>query len=252
MRLMTDTIKSLSDQVPGTTVILVGVADTVDELISEHASIERALVQVRMPRMSPDELGKIIDTGTTALGMSASEGARYYITRLSQGLPHYAHLLGLYSTRAAIQDDSELLGIKHVQAAIAVSIENAQQTLQETYHCATRSQKPNALYEQVLLAAALARTDELGYFPGVAVREPMSRIMGRRYEIAAYSSHLFQFCEEKRGPVLERTGAERRYRYRFRNPLLQPFVIMRGLNADLIKPNDVVPPEDEKGQSLLF
>ena len=34
------------------TVVLIGVADSVGELIREHGSVERALVQIQMPRMS--------------------------------------------------------------------------------------------------------------------------------------------------------------------------------------------------------
>jgi Cdc6-like AAA superfamily ATPase len=41
-RLMSDTIKTLSDQLVLATLVLVGVADTVDQLIEEHASIDRA------------------------------------------------------------------------------------------------------------------------------------------------------------------------------------------------------------------
>lgn len=67
----------------------------------------------------------------------------------------------------------------------------------------------------------------------------MSRIMRKRYEIAAFSRHLADFCEDDRGPALERTGVPRRYRFRFRNPLLQPFVIMQGLSASLISRDDL-------------
>ena len=63
--------------------------------------------------------------------------------------------------------------------------------------------------------------------------------MGRRYEIAAFSRHLADFCADDRGPVLERTGVPRRYRFRFRNPLLQPFVIMQGLARELIDRTDL-------------
>jgi hypothetical protein len=91
----------------------------------------------------------------------------------------------------------------------------------------------------VLLACSLADTDSLGYFPAGAVRQPLSRIMGKPYEIAAFSRHLADFCDADRGPVLERTGAPRRYRFRFRNPLLQPFVIMQGLATGLIRSSDL-------------
>jgi Cdc6-like AAA superfamily ATPase len=228
----TDTIEMLSDHSPYTTVVLVGVADNVEELIAQHESIERALVQVRMPRMSMAELTEIIENGVHALGMTVEEPASRYIATLSQGFPHYTHLLGLHSARDAIDADQAEVQLHNVDAAIGAAIEAAPQTLLRAYHKATMS-RGGALYAQVLLACALAQTDQLGYFAAADVREPMSRIMRRRYEIPAFLRHLGDFCKEDRGPVLERIGIPRRYRYRFRNPLLQPFVITQGLAAEL-------------------
>ncbi len=36
--------------------------------------------------------------------------------------------------------------------------------------------------------------------------------------------------------MLQKKGSTRRFRYRFVNPLLQPYVIMKGLSEDLIEP----------------
>ena len=62
---MADTIKALSDYSVNATIFIIGVADSVDELIREHQSIERALIQIPMPRMSDDEIRGI---STTASG----------------------------------------------------------------------------------------------------------------------------------------------------------------------------------------
>lgn len=228
-RLFTDTVKALSDQLPWVSVVIVGVADTVEELMSEHRSVERAMVQVRMPRMSPDELMQIVLYGVKTLGMQIDESANEYIAALSQGLPHYTHLLGLHSTRAALDASAKYIELSHVDQAITKALEGSQQTLQRAYHQATMSHRSDAIYSHVLLACALAQTDQLGYFASVDVRDPLSRIMGKRYEIAAFSRHLSDFCNDNRGAILERTGVSRRYRFRFRNPLLQPFTIMQGL-----------------------
>jgi hypothetical protein len=189
--------------------------------------------------MSREELMQIVTTGVTALGMTVESEANQYLATLSQGLPHYTHLLGLHATRQAIDAGGKVVKSKHVDAAIHKAIEGAQQTLQRAYHKATISPRSDNLYTQVLLACALATTDQLGYFAAADVREPMSKIMGKRYEIAAFSRHLADFCAQDRGPVLERTGVPRRYRFRFRNPLLQPFVIMQGLADKLIDRNDL-------------
>jgi len=52
--------------------------------------------------------------------------------------------------------------------------------------------------------------------------------MGKPYDIPAFAQHLNDLSESGRGPVLQKKGSTRRFRYRFINPLLQPYVIMKG------------------------
>jgi hypothetical protein len=162
------------------------------------------------------------------------------ISALSQGLPHYTHLLGLHSARAANDAAESIIKTKHVRVAIREALGKAQQSIVAAYHRATMSPRRENLYPQVLLACALAKCDDLGYFAAADVRGPMTRIMGRPYEIPAFSRHLNDFCEETRGPMLTKIGTRRRFRFRFITPLMQPYVIMRGLDSGLIES----PPQD--------
>lgn len=233
-RAFADTIKTLSDHSVRATVILVGVADSVEQLIEEHRSVERALVQVRMPRMSSEEIERIVSTGSEQLGMTIAALATSRIAKLSQGLPHYAHLLGLYAARAAL--DSQRLEITEADVAVAVkrAINGAQQSVRSAYDYAVRSPRKENLFADVLLACAMAETNELGFFAAQDVRGPIREITGKKYEIPSFAQHLNEFCDEKRGPILSKDGTRRRFRYRFLNPLLQPFVIMRGLDEGRI------------------
>ena len=104
--LVSDTIKALSDFGVPASLLLIGVANSVDDLIEGHRSIERALVQIPMPRMSNDEIGQILATGVARLGMTMDEAARSHVVSLSQGLPYIAHLLALHSVSSAITDGS--------------------------------------------------------------------------------------------------------------------------------------------------
>jgi Cdc6-like AAA superfamily ATPase len=234
MSLLADTIKTLSDNSVNATLVLVGVADSIDELIGDHQSIERALVQIPVQRMSLKELREIIRKGLEQLGLSIEPEAHSRIAYLSEGLPHYTHLLGLHATQRAIMEDRKTVTIADVEGVIGMAVEKAAHSIRSAYQKATRSARPESQYEQVLLACALAEKDELGYFTASAVREPMSLIMGRTYEIPAFARHLNQFAEPIRGCVLQKAGESRRYFYRFANPLLQPFVILSGLAHGLI------------------
>jgi Cdc6-like AAA superfamily ATPase len=229
-----DTVKTLSDHAVPATVILLGVADSVDELIHEHQSVERALVQVSMPRMSSDEIRQIIHTGLQKLGMTIKPDALQRIVVLSQGLPHYTHLIGLYSARAALDAKTLEIDEEIVGKAIEKAVDGAQQSISSAWHEATRSQRKDNILADVLLSCALAETDQQNTFSAQDVRAPMREITGKPYAITSFAQQLNDFCDEKRGTILQRTGPARKYRYRFVNPLMQPFVIMQGFKGNKI------------------
>ena len=239
IRLFTDTIKTLSDHSRNTTIILVGVGDTIDDLISEHESVERALVQVLMQRMDASESAQILDNGSRVTGVHFSEDAKSLVVAASQGFPHYTHSLGLHATRAAVDDASWIVKVPHVETAILLSIDNTQQSLKRLYHTATDSPRPEAIFRQVLLACALTKTDALGYFAPADIKKPLGKILDREVDYGSFSQHLVDFSSDDRGRILQQTGKPRRHRYRFRNPLVQPFILMTGLKDGLIEKNEL-------------
>jgi Cdc6-like AAA superfamily ATPase len=230
--LMSDTIKTLSDRAVDTTLVVVDVADSIDQLMKEHESILRALVQIQMPRMSPPELLEIIDKGLDNVGMTIVDEVRTRIASLSQGLPHYTHLLTKYAALQAVNQSRTEIGRLDLENAIREATDDQSQTMATAYRKATHSPKKN-IFKQVLLACALA-TDEFGYLSAVDVRDPLRKIAGQNYDIQAYIGHLDKFCQETRGPVLEKRGQRMRFQYRFVNPLMEPYVVMRGLADGLL------------------
>lgn len=230
-RMISDTIKMLSDHTIRATLVLVGVADSVDQLIQEHESVERAVVQIQMPRMSRPELHEILEKGMQRLGMRMDNTARSYIALLSQGLPTYTHLLALHATRVAIDEGTNNVTLPHVESAIARALRDAEQSIRSTYDKAVASPRGSeTLFPHVLLSCALSECGELGYFSAGDIRAPLETVTGRAYEIPSFARHLKEFCEPIRGPVLQRTGAKHRVRYRFIKPLMQPYVIMKALS----------------------
>lgn len=233
-RQMADAIKTLSDHAVNATVILVGVADSVTDLIEQHASVERALEQVPMPRMGADEIGKILTTGFQLLQMQIEKPAFTRFVKLAQGLPHYAHLLGLHSAELANARGTATISSQIADEAIVNAIGAAQQSIKTMWHTATSSPRKDNLFAEVLMACALAKTDELGYFAAQDVREHLREILRRPIEIANYAQHLADFCGDKKGAVLQRRGESRKYRFRFSNPLFQPYVVMQGFASNKI------------------
>ncbi len=229
---LADTVKTFSDHAVTSKLMLVGVARSIGELVGEHASIVRALIQIEMPRMKTEELAEILEAGCHRAGLSAHQDAVRDIATYSEGLPHYTHLLGLHAGQLAVQEDRNAITAADVQRAIPKAV--ARHTILSDYLRATRSTRKDALFSQVLLACALAPKNRLGFFTSGSIRDPLEIIAGRRIDIPAFSNHLSQFLEPERGAVLQREGTSRRYFYRFSDPIFQPYVVLTGLAEGLI------------------
>ncbi len=191
--------------------------------------------------MSVEALAEIIQRGFAVCGMTFENGLDHRIAQLSQGYPHYTHLLGLWSGRRAIEDSRANVTDSDLTAAIPDALKNAIAGVRQQYEQAVQSAQPRTLYKDVLLACALAKKDPLGKFPTGAVRQPLSDIKGKPYEIAAFQSHLAKFTEEDHGKVLVRTGKERSYRWQFADPQLVPYVLIEGVREGKITKPSALP-----------
>ncbi len=58
----------------------------------------------------------------------------------------------------------------------------------------------------------------------------MRKILGRDdIDIPAFSRHLHAFCDTERGKVLTKIGKEHMHRFRFSDPLMKPFVLIKAI-----------------------
>ena len=233
-QLMANAIKGLSDDGVNATVVIVGVARNVTDLVAGHESISRCCEEVPMPRMNKDELREVIERRISHLGMQIEGNAKWKIINLSKGLPSFVHGLGKYSCYSAIDRRKRKVTEGDVDEAINAILESSQQTLKQTYETAVKSNQPSARFRHVLTACALAKTDESGFFTQTAVREPLSEILQKNIELGNLRPQLHELIEDKRGRIIERVGEEWGYRYRFSDPAMQPYVIMAGIKSGLL------------------
>lgn len=222
-----DLLKHLSDNYPRVTILLVGVADDVTTLTGGHPSVERCLRQIQLPRMANVELDEIITKGSQVARIDFPPPVRKAIVESSRGFPHYTHLLAKHAAIGALSDGRDRVTMADFNKGLSAAIEDASATIREQYRLATVSRRPS-LYKDVLLAAALAPEDDHGTFQPRDLIAPLSVIAGRSVKMDQFFPHLSKFCAEDRGPILDKVGAKARYRYRFRNPLMKPFVVMMG------------------------
>jgi hypothetical protein len=176
--------------------------------------------------MLTQELEEVVDRGFENAEMRMDNGAKRLIVLLSQGLPFYTHYLGLYSGLKAIEHGRIVVEVMDV-ADSTVKIVSKAHHIQTSYLTAISSSQKN-IYSEVLLACAMAHTDQAGFFTA-NVGRPLSELTGKNYQVQEYTKHLKNFCKTDRGRVLVAVGVDYRLRYRFADALMQPYVILDGI-----------------------
>ena len=233
--LMTDTIKLFSDSETPCSIVLVGVGQSIEQLIAAHQSISRNIDYVQVATLEPNELAQIVERGMRHADLTFDPGLDEEIARLSQGYPHYTHLLGQSVGGMVARRQSRHAVLNDLDEAIPMSIERAASGIRLEYDRATDSTQPNNLFKEVLLACAIVEKDARGRFPSVALQELLQSILGRpAVPPSTYQRHLALFCEQERGRVLIRTGRPKYYRWHFSNPQLIPFILLQSINDGLI------------------
>jgi len=229
-----ETIKLVSDEGANVTFFVVGIADSVADLIEGHESIDRAMAQVEMPRMSDQEIIEILHSRIKSLGLRITEDALWDCVFLCKGLPFYAHLIGLHASQAACEEKTILIRSNQIQKAQEKAIAESNSSIRENFDDAVHSERNNNIFLPVLVACALAKKDASGRFLAKDVAPVLTDILGKEYDVPAFSYHLDQFATRERGRLLEKLGSTRQFRFRFREALSEPYVIMVAKENGLI------------------
>jgi hypothetical protein len=217
-----DLIKIVSDTAGLVTIILVGVAENIHELVGEHASIERNLVHVELPLMSDDEIRLIYTRGLERLGLSFDSTVPLQVARLSGGFPHYAHLLGLASAKAAIGNEAVSISVATFDTACNMALQDAIEKYRDAFARATATTQASR-YPRILSACGHARADARGIFRATDVVEAFEIVFGEPLSIQAVVPALGEFLRADRASVLKAVMVRGRQCYQFADPMMRPY-----------------------------
>ena len=159
-----DLIKAFSDNNINTTIVIVGIADDISDLIGSHPSLERCLKQIKMPRMSDKESEEIILKGLSKLELTISDNIKNKIIEFSSGFPHYIHLLCKYGAKELIENEKKDFGDAYLTIAIRKGIENTNENLKSSFRIATINNSTSEKWMYILYACALCSLDKYNCF----------------------------------------------------------------------------------------
>lgn len=222
-----DLIKSLSDNNINTTIVLVGIADSIESLIGNHQSLERCLKQVKMPRMRKEEGEEIINNGMKRLGIRIGDKVRDKILEFSSGFPHYIHLLSKYGAKELIRNDKDIYSEPYLNIAIRSGIENTSEQLRISFRKAILTSNSGSKWRDLLFACANSKIDEFNAFTISEVVKQYNKITSKKVKNSSLNYNLNQLTTENRGEILVKLGKGMSTRYMFKNPMMRAFVKLK-------------------------
>lgn len=212
---LAETIKNLSDQALPVTLLVVGVAASLEDLLGRQPSIQRNIAAVHVPPMPDPDIARIIAAGAGATGFDFAPEASDAVVRLSRGMPYYAHLLCLFATRiAASRPEGEAgkrrVSAEDIDAAVAEAARKQEAELGSLLTLALAL--PGA--EAALRAAARAPRDADDRFAADALPEALAPL-------------LAALATPQHGPALQADAGGGNLRYTFTTPALAHQMLFR-------------------------
>lgn len=221
---MAELIKHFSDANSNTKIILVGVAETLTQLIGEHESLGRSLAQIKLDRMPKEELEDILKRGETHIDAVFKSAIKRRIIGLADGFPYFVHLISRHAARIAGREWARYPASKTVVAdeeyavGLQEALDNAERSLVEQYDQAVvTTRRPSDKFRLVLWGMGLSEARD------VQVQEIArnASLFAGPVQAASFSSALKNLISAARGNVLTKV---REGYYKFTNPLMRPYV----------------------------
>lgn len=214
---LAELVKHLSDMSSNLKILIVGIAETANELIAGHQSVNRCLKETHLSRMSEVELKSIILTGQSKLELSFNDKAIQRIVSVSSGYPHFTHLLALKAAEDAIVDERTSISTKDVENATKRAVEDAEGSLKRAYDEAIRSAHSQN-YERIILAAALCGVEEIR---AIDLRNKYSELFNQTISQNSLNNYFKKLVSTDGNKILRRIA---KGVYRFSDPRMPSYV----------------------------
>jgi len=233
---LAETLKHFSDAASTSKIIVVGVAETLTDLVGEHQSLTRCLAQIKLERMSHDELQEVITAGEDRVGVSFHKDVRGRIVALADGFPFYVHLLCKHAAEEAgriLDEDPNarvVVAEPEYRKALKRAIKTGEATLRDAYQTAVITvRRKTEMYRYLLWAVAYSSSSEVQV---QHIADNIEQLTGNRPKIESLSSYLGPLTKPEKKEILVRV---RQGYYKFANPLMRAYIrlVMEERNIEL-------------------
>jgi len=215
---MAELLKNCSDMALRASFVLIGVAESLGELLSLHQSIHRNLVALPMPLLTDADLATLLTQGCERLGLALEWEAEKLLLQLAHQSPYTAQKLGLLATV-----HTQRRGDKTVTKADAAAA--ARQLMEESRPVFAslldplpldRKSPDGVIWADLLYEAARAPCDGFGWFTAKDVNVPHCE------------DDLATLTRPDAGPLLRARRLSGRVEFAFTRANLRNYMLLRG------------------------
>ncbi|MFB0493688.1 Cdc6-like AAA superfamily ATPase [Methylobacterium sp. OAE515] len=221
--------------------IFCGIASDVEELINAHQSAGRILETIKLERLRHDALWKIITTVSEMVGISIAHEMLVRISQISDGFPHFVHLIGDTMFWNVFDDPDPVTTVerRHFRAGIKGALERSDVVLRSQYQKAVQKTRNTLDYEEALWALADSTSDrrQVTDIHDASYRRIMDSRGDRRFlPRDAFNQRLLSLRKEGHGRVVIGHGSGW---FGFRENLMRGYVRLRAEDQGITLGRDI-------------
>lgn len=191
--------------------IFCGIGQNVDDLLGAHPSSGRYFEAIELEKLRHNFLWDIILSVAKEANVEIHDGMLKRISIISDGFPHYVHLIGecmFWAMQDSVEEIHEC-NQEHYEAGIRGALQKAEPSLRLDYQKATEKTKNKTQYEETLWAFA-DRSDSRRQVTEIYERSYL-RIMDARQrkplEKSVFNNRLLAMRENSHGKILVGHGS---------------------------------------------
>jgi len=142
--------------------IFCGISNDINELLSSHPSAGRILETIKLDRLNHNHLWEIILGVANKLGVTVDKETLIRISQISDGFPHFVHLIGESMFWNMWDDDSAVSQTRpcDFKAGVLGALSRTEEVHRAAYDRATMKTKNTQQYEMALWALADRTSDK--------------------------------------------------------------------------------------------
>jgi Cdc6-like AAA superfamily ATPase len=160
---LADTIKQVSDRGAAVSFVILGVSDSLEELLGRHPSIQRNVIGVPTALLSDAEIQEILELGSREAKIDFPAKIRTSIAFFARGVPYIAHLLALHAGDRTLSRGANVVDEADLDAAILRAVAEIDPRLALVYEQLTDGGQDLAMRD-LLWSVASGEQDRFGRF----------------------------------------------------------------------------------------